>query len=49
MTSLVRNSALDGFEAFVRQLGGDPQALLSDCGILLDIETQPDAFCPIGP
>ena len=44
MTSLVRNSALDGFEAFVRQLGGDPQALLSDCGIPLDIETQPDAF-----
>ncbi|WP_353109376.1 AraC family transcriptional regulator [Salinisphaera dokdonensis] len=44
MTSLVRNSALDGFGALVHELGGEPGRLLAVCGIPTDIETQEDAF-----
>ena len=44
MTSLVRNSALDGFGALVQELGGEPGQLLAACGIPADIETQQDAF-----
>ncbi|MES1926029.1 AraC family transcriptional regulator ligand-binding domain-containing protein [Salinisphaera sp. T31B1] len=44
MTSLVRNSALDGFGAFVRQLGGEPELLLARCDIPPDIESRQDAF-----
>jgi len=46
MTSLVRNSALDGFGAFVRELGGEPERLLAGCSIPTDIESREDAFLP---
>ena len=46
MTSLVRNSALDGFGAFVRKLGGEPEALLAGRNIPTDIEARRDAFLP---
>lgn len=46
MTSLVRNSALEGFGSLVHELGGEPCSLLAVCGIPTDIEAQQDAFLP---
>ena len=46
MTSLVRNSALNGFSGLARQLGGEPERLLAACEIALDIETREEAFLP---
>ncbi len=46
MTSLVRNSALDGFAALVRELGGTPDELLAACDLRADIGTRRDAFLP---
>jgi AraC-like DNA-binding protein len=44
MGSLIRATNLWGYSDLVRELGGDPQQLLSRFGIPVDAELQPDAF-----
>ncbi len=44
--SVLRASALNGYQRLVRELGGDPEDLLSRYDIPVGIEHQPDAFIP---
>ena len=44
MGSLIRASAMRGYSELVRELGGDPAALLARFGLPADAEHEPDAF-----
>ena len=49
MGSLIRATNLWGYADLVRELGGDPEALLARFQIPLGIENEADAFVPFGP
>ena len=49
MGSLIRATNLWGYVDLVRDLGGDPEALLARFEIPLGIERQEDAFVPVDP
>lgn len=44
MVNLIRSAALRGYSGLVRELGGDPAALLTRFGIPADVEREDDTF-----
>ncbi|KRA32376.1 MULTISPECIES: AraC family transcriptional regulator [unclassified Nocardioides] len=49
MGSLIRATNMWGYVDLVRELGGDPEALLARFGIPFGIEHQDDTFVPVDP
>ncbi len=48
MTTTLRASALRGYPALVRELGGDPQPLTERCGLALADLDDPERIVPLG-
>ncbi|MDX1883268.1 AraC family transcriptional regulator [Mycolicibacterium sp. 120270] len=48
MGSLIRTAALRGYDDLVRELGGDPESLLTRFGIPADAPQRDDDFIPVG-